>query len=253
MKDKMGQRWHDQDEFWETHMKTMFSEERIERTHNQVSALIALLDIKPDDAILDLCCGVGRHSLEFARRGFEVTGVDRTQHYLEIAGKQADEEKLDVNFIEADMREFQKESSYDVILSMFTSFGYFEDPQDQFRVLSNMYASLKHGGRVLFDLLGKEKLARVFREKDWHRTEEGFKLEERKISKDWSWVDSTWILITNEGEVNEWSVSHWVYSAAEMKTMLKSVGFSEHEVYGSLAGTPYDHEANRLIIIGKKS
>jgi len=249
----MEPRWHDQDEFWETHTKVMFSEERIERTHDQVNALIALLNIKPDDDILDLCCGVGRHSLELARRGFKVTGVDRTRHYLEIARTQAGEEKLDVNFIEADMREFQRENSYDVVLSMFTSFGYFEDPQDQFHVLKNMYTSLKPGGRAIFDLLGKEKLARVFRERDWYRTEAGFQLEERRISKDWSWVDSTWILITDEGKVNEWSVSHWVYSAAEMKAMLKSVGFSEHEVYGSLEGTPYDHEANRLVIIGRKS
>ncbi len=249
----MGHRWHDQDEFWETYTNVMFSEERIERTRGQVNALISLLNIKPNDAILDLCCGIGRHSLELARRGFKVTGVDRTQHYLEIARTQAEEEELDVNFIEADMREFQTESSYDVILSMFTSFGYFEDPQDQFRVLRCMYTSLKPGGRVLLDLLGKEKLARTFRERDWHRTEAGFKLEERRISRDWSWLESSWILITNEGKVNEWNVSHWIYSAAEMKKMLKSAGFSEHEVYGSLTGTPYDHEANRLVIIGRKS
>ena len=249
----MGQRWHDEDEFWELHTKTMFSEERIERAPNQVSELVALLNIKPDDAILDLCCGIGRHSLELARRGFKVTGVDRTLHYLEIARKQAEEEELDVKFIEADMREFQEEHAYDVVLSMFTSFGYFEDPQDQFRVLNNMYTSLRNDGRVLLDLLGKERLARVFKERDWYRTEAGFKLEERRISKDWSWVDSTWILITDEGEVNEWSISHWIYSAAEMKAMLKSVGFNEHEVYGSLAGTPYDHDANRLIVIGRKT
>jgi SAM-dependent methyltransferase len=215
--------------------------------------LIALLSINPKDAILDLCCGVGRHSLELARRGFKVIGVDRTQHYLEIARTQAVEEKLDVDFIEADMREFQKEKSFDVILSMFTSFGYFEDPDDQLRVLRCMHTSLKPRGRVLLDLLGKEKLARVFRERDWHRTEGGFKLEERRISKDWSWLDSSWILITDEGKMSEWSVSHWVYSAAEMKEMMESVGFSVHEVYGSLEGTPYDHEASRLVIIGRKS
>ncbi|MHA2378043.1 MAG: class I SAM-dependent methyltransferase [Candidatus Thorarchaeota archaeon] len=249
----MEPRWHDQDEFWETHTKVMFSEERMAHTPDQVNALIALLDIQPNDAILDLCCGVGRHSLELAHRGFKVTGVDRTEHYLRIATKRAQEEKLDIDFIEADMREFRRESSFDVILSMFTSFGYFEDPQDQFRVLRNMHTSLKPGGRVLFDLLGKEKLARVFRERDWYRTEAGFQLEERKISRNWSWVDSTWILITDEGKANEWSVSHWIYSAAEMKTMLESVGFGEHEVYGSLAGTPYDHDASRLVVIGRKS
>jgi hypothetical protein len=116
-----------------------------------------------------------------------------------------------------------------------------------------MHTSLKPRGRVLLDLLGKEKLARVFRERDWHRTEGGFKLEERRISKDWSWLDSSWILITDEGKMSEWSVSHWVYSAAEMKEMMESVGFSVHEVYGSLEGTPYDHEASRLVIIGRKS
>ncbi|MFQ5831872.1 MAG: class I SAM-dependent methyltransferase [Candidatus Thorarchaeota archaeon] len=252
MKEKMDERWHEQDEFWERHTQVMFSEERMERTPNQVDALIALLDVQPDNTILDLCCGVGRHTLELARRGFKVDGVDRTKHYLNIARKQAKAEGLDINLIEADMREFRRENSFDVILSMFTSFGYFEDQEDQHRVLENIHASLKSGGKVLFDLLSKEKLARVFRERDWHRTEAGFKLEERKVSKDWSWVDSTWILISKEGKVSEWSVSHWIYSAAEMKMMLKSVGLDILGVYGSLEGDPYDHEANRLVVIGRK-
>ncbi|MEF8874572.1 MAG: hypothetical protein V5A88_07890, partial [Candidatus Thermoplasmatota archaeon] len=80
---------------------------------------------------------------------------------------------------------------------------------------------------------------------------EGFKLEERTVDKDWSWMEVRRILITDQGQ-KEYNLSHWVYSAKELKDMLKRVGFSSVEVYGNYEGEPYDEEANRLVILGVK-
>ena len=83
--------------------------------------IVSLLKIDPGASILDLCCGPGRHSLELSRRGFSLTGVDRTKSYLEKARKQAETEGLKVEFIQEDMRSFCKSNTFDVVINLFTS------------------------------------------------------------------------------------------------------------------------------------
>ena len=75
--------WHEQDLFWQT--VPLFDREHLEAAPAEVDALISLLGIVSPATVLDLCCGVGRHSLELARHGFQVTGVDRTAAYLQTA------------------------------------------------------------------------------------------------------------------------------------------------------------------------
>ena len=87
--------WHEQDGFWETVAPILFAERRWLDTPAEVDQVVSLLGIGSGAHILDLCCGVGRHSLELARRGFRVTGVDRTRPYLDRASKQAEAEGLD--------------------------------------------------------------------------------------------------------------------------------------------------------------
>ena len=79
--------WHEQDQFWE--MVPLFGPDRLEMAPEEVEGVISLLGIEPGASVLDLCCGVGRHSLELARRGYRVTGVDRTASYLQTASEKA--------------------------------------------------------------------------------------------------------------------------------------------------------------------
>ena len=123
MTDKSEVPWYEQDEMWEVAASVMFDEACFARTPGEVDGLTSLLDIQPDDRILDLGCGVGRHTLEFARRGHKVVGVDRTKSYLERAKASAANENLDIEFVLEDMRSFRREASFDITLSMFTSFG----------------------------------------------------------------------------------------------------------------------------------
>jgi len=151
-------KWFEDGNFWVTTFPLMFSKARLENSANEVEKLITMLDIAPGSNILDLCCGVGRLSIEFAKHNFSVTGVDITKAYLNIAKKNAGKTSK-IKFIQSDMRAFSKPNSFDVIVNMFTSFGYFEDPKDDIKVLKNCFISLKPGGKIIIELLGKEILA----------------------------------------------------------------------------------------------
>ncbi|MCK4657995.1 MAG: methyltransferase domain-containing protein [Phycisphaerae bacterium] len=244
--------WHDNDTFWVDTASFMFSPSRWEQTPAEVDHMLELLKLSPGDAVLDLPCGPGRHSLELARRGFKVTGVDRTSQYLVWARQKADAEALGVEWVEADMRSFRRPGAYSAIVNLLTSFGYFEDQADDCRVAEHFFAGLQPGGQLLMEMMGKECLARIFRERDWHQADDGtLWLEERKLSPDWGWVDVHWISI-RDSQRREHRFGHRLYAATELVALLREVGFDPVTVFGSLEGEPYDHNAKRLVLLARK-
>ena len=243
--------WHEQDDWWETVAPVLFHEGRVALAAEEVDKILSLLEVGSGSQILDLCCGVGRHSLELARRGFRVTGVDRTRQYLDRASERAEAEGLRVELVQDDMRIFCRMDAFDAVINVFTSFGYFEDPNEDRQVAANAYRSLRRGGVFLLDLMGKEIIARIFRERDWREVDGMLVLEERKVTRDWSWMDNRWILI-RDGVRKDLHVSHRLYSAAELVSLLASSGFVKVDIYGDYERGPYDHTATRLVAVAHK-
>jgi SAM-dependent methyltransferase len=149
------------------------------------------------------------------------------------------------------MRQFCQLDDFDCVINMFTAFGYFEDPADDKRVLLNAYSSLRKGGSLIIDVLGKEKLARIFQSRDWHEEDGKLFLQERRICNDWSWVENRWLVI-EDGKQQEFKFGHRIYSAVELTGLLRECGFSSVNVYGNFDGADYDEKAERLIAVAKK-
>lgn len=243
--------WHEDERFWECWRKWSFSDKHWESARAEVDQILALTNPAPGSAILDLCCGPGRHSLELARRGFAVTGVDRTESYLDEARRRAGDEGLCIEFVRSGMGEFCAPNMFDGAINMFTAFGYFEDEASNQRVLSNLYHSLRDGGVLLMELAGKEAGARKFTPKDWTEQNGVVRLLEQKIIGDWSFVESRWIYLT-ETERIEFTLKLWLYSAKELADMLREAGFRSVTAFGGLDGSPYDENAKRLVVVARK-
>lgn len=244
--------WHEQDSFWET--VPMFSQQLWEIAPKEVDSVVSILGIETGAAVLDLPCGVGRHSLELARRGYRVTGVDRTAAYLCEAGEKAAAEGLELELVQADMREFVRPGAFDAALNLYTSFGYFEDPAEDRRVAENFYRSLKPGGALIMEMMGKEVLARIFLPRDWQELPDGsLFLQERKVTDDWSWMENRWILV-KDGQRKEFAVGHRIYDGAGLKALLLDVGFESVTLYGGrIEQSPYDNAAQRLMAVARKT
>jgi SAM-dependent methyltransferase len=243
--------WHNQDQFWELFEPILFNQQRQSMAKVELEKVAALLKIQKNERILDLCCGIGRHCLELARQGFDVVGVDRTASYIAKAKQNAVEEFLEVDFVVADMKEYCQPNSFDIVINLFGSFGYFEDLEDDRQVVRNMCASLRSGGRFLIETMGKEIAAREFQERVWSQHGDMIVLSERKPIQNWSRIQTRWIVIKGNQRV-EHTVSVRSYSAAELSGLLSDNGFVNVQVYGDLEGRDYDHEAKRLVVIGTK-
>ncbi|OGO20359.1 MAG: hypothetical protein A2Z14_12375 [Chloroflexi bacterium RBG_16_48_8] len=149
------------------------------------------------------------------------------------------------------MRRFRKLEMFDGALMMFTSFGYFEDQDENLQVLLNVQESLKKGGKLVIDVMGKEVLARIFQERSWEEQDGVFFLQEHKISRDRSWMENRRILLDGSDRY-EYEVSHWLYSAAEISKLLEEAGFQSVMNFGDLAVSPYDRSARRLVGVAQK-
>lgn len=108
-----------------------------------------------EDKILDVACGRGRHAIYLNSIGFDVTGIDLSPENIAY-GRQFENEKL--HFGVHDMREVFAEAEYDYVLNLFTSFGYFESEQDNYKAVKAIAGSLKPGGKLVIDFMNVEKV-----------------------------------------------------------------------------------------------
>jgi SAM-dependent methyltransferase len=243
--------WHEDDAFWLARDRFMVSPQAREQAIADVAHVLKHLQLPPGAAVLDLCCGPGRHCIELARRGYRVTAVDRTAAYLDQARRLAAEAGATVEFMQDDMRRFCRPDGFEAVVNLFTSFGYFDDPHEDRQVLVNLHRSLKAGGRLVMDMMGKEILARVFRPRDWQEQYGVLLLSDRSVERDWSWMKVREIYIDGTRREAR-TFEHRLYSAAELKSLLLNVGFTEVQVFGSMDGTPYDQHAKRLVAVARK-
>ena len=247
----MNTNWFSDQEFWSLFYDWMFPAKSFVQAVEQVDDLIRLTDC-PQGRVLDLCCGPGRHSVPLAKRGFEVTAVDLQAELLDKARDYAARERVTVEFSQADMRHFQRADTFDLVISMFSSFGYFSNPEDDQGVLENIWHSLKMGGRILLDVRGKEIHAMDHADTYSYEMPNGDLIVHRtRINDGWTSTRTTWIYLEGE-RAHTFEVVYNLYSGAELRSLLRNTGFDNVAIYGNLKGIPYNNKATRLIVVAEK-
>jgi SAM-dependent methyltransferase len=180
--------WFADESFWAETYPFEFPGPVIDAGAAEVDRVTALSGVR-GGAALDLGCGPGRHAIPLARRGFRVTAVDLSTFQLAKARDRATAARLSIELLQSDMRAFVRAGAFDLALSLFTSFGYCEDPADDLRVLRNVRKSLRSGGILVMDVASKERMARVLRPTISQRAAGGALLVQRHaIVEDWTRV-----------------------------------------------------------------
>jgi SAM-dependent methyltransferase len=127
-----------------------------------IDNLVKKLDLKKGSKILDLACGKGRHAIHLNSLGYDVTGIDLSEESINIAQKEANAlpagRQETLAFFVHDMRELYWSNHFDFILNLFTSFGYFDDENDNIKTLQSVYDSLKPGGSFVIDFFNAAKV-----------------------------------------------------------------------------------------------
>jgi SAM-dependent methyltransferase len=221
-----------------------------EVTSAQVDFILDKSGIQPGDRVLDLCCGHGRHSLELARRGYRVVGLDFNEPSLALARKSAAEQDLALEFIQADMRHIPYTAEFGLIVNLFTAFGYFEDQAQDQMVLDAAAAALKPGGGFLIDTINHAWLMRRFEPRGWRELPDGtLMFEKRQLDLLTGRNNVAWRFLHPDGRQGEVRHSLRVYTLVELVDMLEAAGLSFKAVWGSFEEDEYGLDVNRMIVL----
>ena len=228
-----------------------FTEERAEK---EAAFVASALGLKPGVRVLDLCCGPGRHSVQLAKRGLRVTGLDLNREYLELARRAAEAGNVALETVAADMRTISFENTFDAIVNMYSSFGYLESEAEDLKVLESAAKALKSGGQLILDMLNREWAVANYIQNDWHSGADGtLYVERRDLDLATSRMHVHFIVIDPSGSRRE-SVGHIIrlYTLTEMTRLLERVGLSVMAVFGGFDGESYAISTRRMIIHARK-
>ena len=207
-------------------------------TQTEVDVFEKILDVDKNVAMLDLCCGQGRHVMEFARRGFNgAQGFDRSHYLISRARAQAKKEGLSASFKEGDARKLPyKTNQFDVVTILGNSFGYFESQEDDQLVLGEIYRILKPEGKLLIDVTDGDHMRATFEPRSWEWIDKTyFVCRERSISSDNQRLVSREVIThVKKGVVADQFYAERLYSSEMLKELLEENGFEDVEVCETL-------------------
>lgn len=207
-------------------------------TRREVDMYISLLGMEPSSRVLDLCCGQGRHSLELARRGFaNVTGIDRSAYLVRRGRATARKEGLTVKFREGDARKLPFQDDYfDYVIIPGNSFGYFENMDDDRKVLREVMRILKPWGKVLLDVADGDYMKNNYQSRSWEWIDKKmFVCRERTLSADGQRLISREVITrVDKGVVQDQFYAERLYDNDSIKALVSSVGFVGADVNGGV-------------------
>lgn len=215
--------------------------------YREVRAMSAWLGLPKGAAVLDLCCGTGRHALALADFGYKVTGMDLSEDLLAEA-RRKDTEGC-VRLIRGDMRNVPLAESFDAVVNLFTSFGYFDEDADNLRVLTEIRRLLRPGGRWLVDYLNPGYVVRHLVPYSERQDGDVRIAERRRIEG--GFVRKEIALTGPEGRRRHYREQVRLYDLDDFKAMFEKAGLKLQQVYGDYDGAPYEPDASpRMIMIG---
>lgn len=223
-----------------------------ERTEREITGLREMVPLAPGAEILDVPCGWGRHSISLARSGFRVTGMDLSETLLARARKRAAAAGVEVAWEHGDMRAIPWRGRFDVVLSLYSSLGYFLTDEDDLRVLRGARDALRPGGVFVMETMHRDHIVADYAARDWWEADDG-----RTV-----WVEREFDAV--EGVTREWT--RWsrgnergekyhemrIRTATGWDRLLRAAGLVPVDWYGDWELAPFVHTSEDLIVVCRR-
>ena len=240
--------------WWRMHL-----EDDPRRPHSQIKTQIdgveRFMRLEPRSRVLDLGCGSGRRTIELARRGHRVLGVDPDERALSVARAAAKDEKLNIHFLKADTRTISYRGEIDAVVSLDGAFGQLPNDRDDLRCLEAARKALKPSGLLLLDTLNKEWLMRHFEPNFWEQGEErksSVVLDQISFDFEKGRLDNRRIIVDADGKRTPSFVSIRVYTLTELKAQLERAGLTYLQSWGGFDGSAYGMDSARVIVLAER-
>jgi SAM-dependent methyltransferase len=216
----------------------------------EVAWITARLGVAPGDRLLDLGCGAGRHARAFAAAGADVVGADLSAALLFRAVRGA---RGGARFVRADVRALPFRAIFRHVVSLFTSFGYFDDAGDRAH-LAEVRRVLVQGGSFLLDFLNAPRVAASLVPES-ERVLDAGQAGERRVREQRvlraGRVEKDVEVRSGDRLVASWRESVRLHSRQDLEAMFADVGLLVVGVHGDLAGSPWSEASDRLVLVAR--
>lgn len=228
----------------------VYSHRNDEDAENLCKLILASTNLQREAKILDAACGAGRHSNKFSLLGFDVVGFDLSKTLLNVAASSASEKKISSKFFCSDIRNVPLKQKFNLIINLFTSFGYFESDEENFSFIKQAYSLLEENGFYVLDYFN-ERILRKNLVIQNEKIVNGIRIiEKREISGNRVIKE---INVLNEDQNIKFYESVKLYTKKEILEKSMSFGFAVHNIYGDYFGNDYDENtSNRIIVVFQK-
>jgi 2-polyprenyl-3-methyl-5-hydroxy-6-metoxy-1,4-benzoquinol methylase len=216
----------------------------------EARVLRRILKLRKGSRVADVPCGAGRISIELARAGCSVVGVDACPPSIRRARRRLKREGLEGSFHLGDMRDLRLPSEFDALVNWWGSFGYYDDDTN-LEILKGFAGIVKRGGRVLIDQVNRERILRDFRHKGV------FEYGGIKVTTRNRWdpkgkrINGSW-LFEKEGRRARRRSSIRLYTPSEMKALMESAGLALEYLCDGKTGLPFNRGSLRMSAVGRK-
>jgi SAM-dependent methyltransferase len=224
---------------------------------SDVQWIASVVGLEAGARVLDAPCGFGRHSVEFARRGCQTTGVDFSETELGRARQAAGAAEVPLALTCQDIRDMEFSGEFDLAVNLFSSIGYFSDDEDRL-VIDRFWRALKPGGAFVVDTRNRDQCVRSLLPEERLRGSAAIRVENAFDPTTSRWRARWWRLkraaardaegvpeLIGESEIR-------LYSAHELLHMLRPERWRKVELFGGLDGTPFSLDAHRLVVVAWK-
>jgi ubiquinone/menaquinone biosynthesis C-methylase UbiE len=224
----------------------------LERDRQETSRLIDILGLPVGSRVLDVPCGQGRHAHLLAEAGFDVDGLDYSAELLAVARRRGTGSTL--RYTKGDMRKMPSRWTrrFDVVLNLFTSFGFFAHPADDVRVIDEFARVLKPGGILVWHGGSRDGVMARFLAKDWWTTTDGTLFAQEREFDALSGVltvRSTWRSHRRQG-VREHRLR--LYTATKLAELCADAGLVVEQAYDGFNDRPLSRSSSEMLLIARK-
>ena len=241
-------------------------EKAVERASIEVKGLEEIFSkfgVTKNSLILDLCCGIGRHSVILAEKSYNVVGLDLSPKYIKHANKKAIESNVTkrTNFKIGDMRLVGNllknyKGKFNVVLNLYTSLGYYNEETDR-NILNQLYENTALNCILIIEMANRDFPIRHFLKEDITYPSDNLVLfQQRKLNFASSRMENVWKYYQKKGKdlihLDTFELDHRIYSFHELKNLVEKCSWTFQTCYSNLNLDPFIIDSNRIVLVAQK-
>lgn len=222
-----------------------------ERTSREVDFLLSELDLPRGAQLLDVGCGAGRHSIELARRGYRVLGIDPSPAMIEAARTQAAAAGVQPDFRQVKAETFAAQEEFEAAICLFTTLGQISAEGDNSRLVERVYQALRPRGTFVVEVPQRDPTVRNLKPTDRFEGPRRYTLVTRRFEPEDNSVSEIFEVVSPD-QRQRYLLRYRLYSLDELAALLQGAGFAVLASYGDYEGTPLRPESATMLLIARK-